>query len=80
MRNKFYIVLFAFHFSLITVSAQSFFGDVRIDTRVGYNIGGTMPVPMPATIRKLVGCEHQRGLRGGKTSCRTLGCADRSAL
>lgn len=33
--------------------ASNPFGDVELRTRLGYNIGGTAPVSMPATIRKL---------------------------
>ena len=34
-------------------SAQSWIDDVTVNARVGYNIGGTAPVGLPASIRKL---------------------------
>lgn len=34
-------------------SAQSFTSDVTVNVRVGYNIGGTAPVGLPASIRRL---------------------------
>ena len=38
---------------LQTVLAGDIFGDLRYQARLGYNLGGTAPVGMPATIRSL---------------------------
>ncbi|MBR1469678.1 MAG: PorT family protein [Prevotella sp.] len=35
------------------VNAQSYFDHLEVKTRVGYNIGGTAPIGMPATIRSI---------------------------
>ena len=52
MRHR--ILLLAAFMALTThVSAERFFGDVGIQARLGYNIGGTTPIGMPATIRSL---------------------------
>jgi len=37
----------------LTAAAESFWGDVELKARLGYSIGGTAPLPMPATIRSL---------------------------
>lgn len=37
----------------VSVWSKSFCSDVNIDARLGYSVGGTAPVGMPATIRKL---------------------------
>ena len=33
--------------------SQSFFNDIKVSARAGYNVGGTQPVGLPASIRKL---------------------------
>ena len=33
--------------------SQGFFNDVKVTARAGYNVGGTQPVGLPASIRKL---------------------------
>ena len=43
--------LFTFHLSPFTLSAQVDSLDIKV--RVGYNIGGTAPLPMPASIRSI---------------------------
>lgn len=45
------LILFTFLLSPFTLSAQSDSLDVKV--RVGYNIGGTAPLPMPASIRSI---------------------------
>ncbi len=52
MRKQF-ITLALSLFSLCSWAQTSFWNDVDVRVKVGYNIGGTTPVGMPASIRKL---------------------------
>lgn len=64
MNSKTFIVS-ALLLGSISMSAQSFFSDVRVDARLGYNIGGTAPIGMPASIRKLNSFSLQPNLQIG---------------
>ena len=46
-------LLISLHCSVLTASAQSFFNDLDVTARAAYAIGGTAPLPMPASIRHL---------------------------
>ncbi len=52
MKTKILLLLLALS---LTASAQrdDFWRDIDLTARTGYNIGGTAPIPMPASIRKL---------------------------
>ncbi len=52
MRKQF-IALALSLFSLCSQAQTSFWNDIDVRVKVGYNIGGTAPVGMPASIRKL---------------------------
>lgn len=51
--NKIIILVVAVVFVALPVDAEGFFSNVGMRSRLGYNIGGTAPVGMPAEIRKL---------------------------
>ena len=40
--------------SALSVHAGGILDDLKYDLRAGYNIGGTMPMGMPASIRSLI--------------------------
>ena len=47
--------------------SESWFKDANIYARMGYSIGGTAPLDMPATIRKLNRCHSQKLSHGDYT-------------
>ena len=58
----------------LTATAQSrFTDDLHLFTRIGYNIGGTAPVGLPATIRKLNDYKLQPNLLLGIDARKPLG-------
>lgn len=58
----------------LTATAQErFTDDVRLNARVGYNLGGTAPVGLPATIRKLNHYTLQPNLLLGVDARKPLG-------
>lgn len=59
----------------MTVQAADFLGDVAVEGRVGYNIGGTAPLGMPATIRKINSFKPTFNLQVGVDARKPLGSA-----
>lgn len=52
---------------------EGFWGDIGIDARLGYGIGGTAPVGMPATIRSLNDYRLRPNLSVGVDASKPLG-------
>lgn len=50
---KLTILLIAILCSITAKATSDLLNDVQVDVRVGYNLGGTTPLNMPASIRKL---------------------------
>ena len=53
MKKSIIAAAFALLFGAQSASAIGIFDDLRYQVRLGYNIGGTMPMGMPASIRGL---------------------------
>ena len=53
MKKDIIAAAFALLFGAQGASAIGIFDDLRYQARLGYNIGGTMPMGMPASIRGL---------------------------
>ena len=53
MKTYILIACFLAMASLAAKSQSHRFSDIRLTARVGFNLGGTAPVGLPASIRKL---------------------------
>lgn len=51
--NKLFIGAFLVLLTSLPVAAEGFFDDVEMKARLGYSIGGTAPLGMPASIRSI---------------------------
>ena len=51
--NKLIIGAFLMLLTSLPVAAEGFFDDVEMKARLGYSIGGTAPLGMPASIRSI---------------------------
>ena len=51
--NKLIIGAFLVLLTSLPVAAEGFFDDVEMKARLGYSIGGTAPLGMPASIRSI---------------------------